>query len=64
LFGVAWQQYHLSANSLRAEGFNENFYTSVLQIDNDLWKFCFERGWCLMDDGTYCICDRPEQAEL
>jgi len=57
------KQFYFDAKILADEGFNFNFCTSVYEEKDTVWKFCFERGWCI--SGTTCfIMDRPEQAEV
>jgi hypothetical protein len=44
-------------------GFNFHYCTSIYREGNDIWRFCFERGWLV--DGDICyIRDMPEQALL
>jgi len=42
------------------EGFNFKYFTSIYFFGNELWRFCFERGW-RKDDEYFYIQDRPEQ---
>lgn len=50
--------------SLKAEGINTKYFTSIYMEGDVLWKFCFERGWLEHEDGGWVIQDRMEQVDV
>lgn len=50
-------------SELNAKGFNFKFITSIHKDSEELWMFCFERGYRI--EGSHCIIlDRPSQIQL
>jgi predicted nucleic acid-binding Zn ribbon protein len=49
--------------TLKEEGIDTRYFTSIYMEGKILWKFCFERGWHENENG-YEIMDRPEQVEV
>jgi predicted nucleic acid-binding Zn ribbon protein len=54
--------FQLVENQL-TKGFNPNYFTSILEVDGELYYFCFESGFRIADGIIYII-ERPEQMQL
>jgi len=52
-----------STGSLKVEGINTKYFTSIYMDGDGMWKFCFERGWLEYEDGGWIIQDRMEQVD-
>ena len=52
---------NVTVERLVTAGFDFNFCTSIYQERDELWRFCFDRGWFLLDDEICVIRDRDEQ---
>jgi len=57
------EEVYLELDKMLQKGFNPKFFTSILEEKGVTWRFCFERGWRVIDTTIY-IRDLPEQAEV
>ena len=49
--------------NLKELGFNDKFCTSVEEENGQLWKFCFDRGWCSIGEEVW-VRRNPNNARL
>jgi len=54
---------YFKKEDLEKDGVNQNFFTSIWIDRDQIWKFCFERGWMISGDFCY-VTDRDEQIQI
>jgi len=42
-------------------GIDSRFFTSIWQENDMLWRFCFDYGWCPLENEGWMICYRHKQ---
>lgn len=60
---VDGERIYFNKEDLEKDGLNQNFFTSIWIENDQIRKFCFERGWTI--SGDLClVTDRDEQVRI